>query len=238
MDCHDDGNFNPFVSIHIVDSSNTAISQYTPGQHYIARVTINTSGATPAGYGFQMIALRDNGNTDLDGFTDVNPNNYKLATISNGRTYAEHPTISASDTFNVRWTAPPAGTGSVTFYAAGNAVNGNNNTSGDGANFTSLQLPEAGILAAGEVSAATAPTLQVFPNPVYYDVEARFYLPFSGIFLLKAYDLSGNLVWSESRNCSAGNNTCRIPTEKWPAGAYILSLSGAQTSLTVKILKL
>ena len=239
MDCHDDGNFNPFVSIHVVDSSNTAVSQYMPGQHYIARVTINTSGATPAGYGFQMIALRDNGNTDLDGFTDVNPNNYKLATISNGRTYAEHPTVSASDTFNVRWTAPPAGTGSVTFYAAGNAVNGNNNSDGDGANTTSLHLFEQVTLSTSpEQSNLSGLHLQVSPNPVPADAALAFDVSVSAEYALRAYDLSGNLVWQENRLLPAGRSTGLLETNEWPAGTYYVCLSGTHSRQTVKILKL
>ena len=238
MNCHDDGNFNPFVSIHVLDSANTAVTQYVPGQHYIARVTINTSGGTPAGYGFQMIALRDNGNTDLDGFTDVNPNNYKLATISNGRTYAEHPTISASDTFNVRWTAPAAGTGSVTFYAAGNAVNGNNNSDGDGAHFTSLHIFEEGTLSAAEQSAGTGPYLRLFPSPVSAQAEMTFDMPVSAEYALRVYDLSGNLVWQDNRFLPAGKSTGLLETAGWPAGTYLVQLSGARFHLTVKILKL
>lgn len=238
-DCHDDGAFNPFVAIHVIDSSNTPVSQYIPGRQYIARVTVNPSTGTPAGYGFQMIALRDNGNIDLDGFTDINPNNYKLTTISNGRTYAEHPTMSASDTFNVRWTAPAAGTGSVTFYAAGNAVNGNNNSSGDGADYTSLQLFEAGTLSNSQPIQEGPLSLQVFPNPCDVETSMSALLPYSGNFLLKAYDLSGNLIWSESaHNLASGAFTRRIQTEKWPAGTYYLQLSGNEILQTVKILKL
>ncbi|MBL7780193.1 MAG: T9SS type A sorting domain-containing protein [Saprospiraceae bacterium] len=240
VDCHDDGAFNPFVAIHVVDSSNTPVSQYVPGRQYIARVTVNPSaGQTPAGYGFQMIALRDNGNVDLDGFTDVNPNNYKLVTISNGRTYAEHPTMSTSDTFNVRWTAPTAGTGSVTFYAAGNAVNGNNNSDGDGADYTSLQLFETGTLSDLQPFSGNSLRLKAFPNPCDREINVSATLPFSGNLLLKVYDLSGNLIWSESAlNLAPGAIARQIPTEKWPAGTYFLQLGGNEIDQTVKILKL
>jgi hypothetical protein len=122
----------PQVSIRVLDAGGDTVTAYIPGQQYTARVAINTNITTLTGFGFQMIALRDNGNVDLDGFSDPGNNtvnNYKIATIPNGRTYAEHDNVSVNNSqFNVVWTAPAAGTGPVTFYAAGNAVNRNGST--------------------------------------------------------------------------------------------------------------
>ena len=118
MNCHNQGPITASLAISVLDADNQPVTQYRPGQPYTAQVKITASGSGLMGYGFQMIALRDAGNTDLDGFTDSNPNNYKIASISNGRTYAEHDNISSSNTFNVNWTAPAAGTGSVTFYSS------------------------------------------------------------------------------------------------------------------------
>lgn len=236
--CHNDGAFNPVVFISILDTGGVAITHYTPGKLYTARVSINAAGAGLSGYGFQMIALRDTGNIDLDGFSDVNPNNYKIATINNGRTYAEHANVSASNTFNVRWTAPPAGTGSVTFYAAGNAVNGNSNSNGDGAATSSLKLLEEITLSSGEPGTPTGPALRVRPNPVSAFAQLELSLPTAGKYQLTVFDPAGQLVWSSESNMPAGNSTYQIPTELWQAGAYFLSLKGANNSQSVKILKL
>ncbi len=70
-------------------------------------------------------------------------NNYKIATIPNGRTYAEHDNVSTPNIFNVVWTAPAAGTGNVT-YAAGNAVDKNGLNSGDGSSVTTLKTKRIG----------------------------------------------------------------------------------------------
>lgn len=235
--CHDDGAFNPNISITVLDTGEMAITHYMPGKLYTARVSINASGTGLSGYGFQMIALRDTGNVDLDGFSDINPNNYKIATISNGRTYAEHANVSASNTFNVRWTAPVAGTGSVTFYASGNAVNGNGNSSGDGGAVTSLHLDEEITLSSGEVD-ASEPSIRIFPNPVTDVASVTCALPNSGEYQLSAYNMAGKKVWSMTQIFPSGNNNYQIPTEKWPTGAYFISISSEKWSKIVKILKL
>jgi hypothetical protein len=205
---------------------------------YTARVSIAAAGAGLSGYGFQMIALRDTGNIDLDGFSDINPNNYKIATINNGRTYAEHANVSSSNTFNVRWTAPAAGTGSVTFYAAGNAVNGNGNSDGDGASVTSLQLFEEITLSAGGLQSQSAPGIQVCPNPVNETAQLELNLPGAGAYQFVVFSQSGKMIWSETAMFPAGISNYQIPTGKWPPGAYFLSLHAANSHKSVKILKL
>ncbi len=236
--CHNDGAFNPIVSVSVLDTGNVAITHYTPGKLYTARVSINAAGTGLSGYGFQMIALRDTGNIDLDGFSDVNPNNYKIATINNGRTYAEHANVSASNTFNVRWTAPVAGTGSVTFYAAGNAVNGNGNSDGDGASVTSLHLFEEITLSAGEQVTHPATGIRVSPNPVTDVAQLELNLPMAGKYQFVVYSQTGKLVWTSAATLAAGISNFQVPTENWQAGVYFLSLNGTNISTRVKILKL
>ncbi len=236
--CHNDGVFNPVIFISVLDTGDLAITHYTPGKLYNARVTINASGTNLFGYGFQMIALRDTGNIDLDGFTDINPNNYKIATISNGRTYAEHANISTSNTFNVRWTAPSAGTGSVTFYAAGNAVNGNGNDNGDGATSTSLQLMENITLSDGGNVPQTATTIRVLPNPVTDMAQVQMNLPDAGKYQLTVYHQTGKLQWMSEQNLPAGESNHTLNSQDWPPGIYLVSIISPKYSKTVKILKL
>ncbi|MBK8428958.1 MAG: T9SS type A sorting domain-containing protein [Lewinellaceae bacterium] len=236
--CHDDNAFNSIVFVQVLDTGGVAITHYTPGRLYNARVSVNASGTGLSGYGFQMIALRDTGNIDLDGFSDINPNNYKIATINNGRTYAEHANTSASNIFNVRWTAPAAGTGSVTFYAAGNAVNGNNNSDGDGASNTSLRLFEEITLSSGDEQVSAVPLVSVSPNPVSDVAQLELNLQQAGQYQLTAYNLSGSSIWSSALNLPAGISNYQIPTENWEAGTYYLSVNSMKYRKIVKILKL
>jgi len=86
------------------------------------------SGGTPAGYGFQATAL-DGSNNKAGDFS--NPIAGTQIATAGAREYAEHVGVSPMGAYGWQWTAPAAGTGSVTFYGIGNAVNGTGNTSGD-----------------------------------------------------------------------------------------------------------
>lgn len=236
MSCHNQGPIVASVAISVLDSSNNPVTQYMPGEQYTARVTITASGGNLQGYGFQMIGLRDNGNTDLDGFADMNPNNYKIATIPGGRTYAEHDNISPTNTFNVKWTAPATGTGSVTFYASGNGVNANGTTSGDGAGKHSLQLTEISSPTV-EIEIPT-PSSYVLPNPVQSEAVLHLKNFESGKYRLAAFDAAGRMVWETGRFIPKGASTIDLPSIEWAPGVYFLTLESGGKMTSVKVLKL
>jgi len=236
MNCHNTGPIVASVAVSVLDSSNNPVTQYIPGYKYTARATISATGPNLVGYGFQMIGLRDSSNSDLDGFSDMNPNNYKIATIPGGRTYAEHDNISSSNMFNVKWTAPPTGTGSVTLYAAGNGVNGNGGTGGDGAGFSSVKLTE--FSSAVEDLGGRLPKLAVFPNPVLSESVINFENPEAAEYKVEAFDISGKAVWSTRQNLSEGSAVLSLPTLEWPAGIYFLRLERGGKATSVKVLKL
>lgn len=237
--CHIASPITATMSVSVIDSSGNAVTQYVPGEKYTARVVITPTAGVPKGYGFQMIALKDDGNTDLDGFSDPGNqmvNNYKIATIPNGRTYAEHDNISTPNTFNVVWTAPAAGTGNITFYAAGNAVNKNGLNSGDGAAVTTLKLTES-LNAATQNPDAGKIGLQLWPNPASSVLHATFRLPGSGNYHLAARDLSGRTIWETVQQLPAGEQQIEIPVSAWTPGIYFVSVSGNEVSANVKVVK-
>ncbi|MFN0176968.1 MAG: choice-of-anchor V domain-containing protein [Saprospiraceae bacterium] len=236
MNCHNTGPIVASVAVSVLDSFSNPVTQYIPGYLYTARVTITASGPNLMGYGFQMIGLRDSNNSDLDGFTDVNPNNYKIATIPGGRTYAEHDNMSFTNTFNVRWTAPATGTGSVTLYAAGNGVNGNGGTGGDGAGFSSINLTEFSS-ATGDL-AGRLPKLAVYPNPMQSESVLKLENLEAAEYKLEAFDITGKAVWSIRQNLPEGSATLALPATEWPSGIYFLRLEKGGKATIVKVLKL
>lgn len=237
QNCHNQGPITATLAITVLDAANQAVTQYHPGQVYTASVKISASGTGLQGYGFQMIALRDAGNTDLDGFGDVNPNNYKIATISNGRTYAEHDNISSSNTFNVKWTAPAAGTGAVTFYASGNGVNANGGTSGDGAAVNSLKLSEFGTVAAEEAESPQS-FLKISPDPAYGNSFLDTQGFPAGDYRIRAFDSRGNIQWQTAARLPATGSPTEIPSDAWQAGVYYIQVEGDARRAIVKVLKL
>ena len=240
ISCHTASPITASMGVHIIDADGDTITQYVPGTDYTARVEVTAVTGDPKGYGFQMIALKDDGEVDLDGFTDPGNNtvnNYKLATIPNGRTYAEHDNVSNSNIFDVKWTAPPAGTGDITFYAAGNAVNKNGLNSGDGASFTSLQMAED-LGASAQNPAAEQIGLQIWPNPAHERLNLSFNAPRSGDYRIIVRNLSGRVVWESVQTLATGVQQPEIQAIEWASGVYFMSVSGAGIEANIKFLKL
>ncbi len=108
---------------------------YTPGQQYTVSVTVQQGHRQR--YGFQLTALDMNGHragtlASLGSDTLVNPE-----TGAGERQYIEHteigtfPNGSSSRTWQLRWTAPDTDIGTVRFWFAGNAANGDGTNQGD-----------------------------------------------------------------------------------------------------------
>lgn len=141
--CHSGGAYGTVtLNIQVFQLGTTnAVTQYVPGTAYDMRVTVNNTNGTPLRYGFQLTAFTFPGNSPVGGYSNLS-SNVKTATLSNGRTYLEHNNPSTTNTFNFRWTAPSAGTGSVRFYTAGIAAN-NFGSSGDNGGSSNFTIAEA-----------------------------------------------------------------------------------------------
>lgn len=234
--CHGGGPITASMAIAVLDSAGNSVTQYVPRNNYKAKVTITATGSGLSGYGFQMIALRNNGNVDLDGFSDPGNNNFKIATISNGRTYAEHDNISNSNVFEVPWKAPAAGTGSVTFYAAGNGINRNNNSSGDGAANAKLVLTESGTVSNNDVESAIR-LFGLSPNPARSLAQISLATRENGAYQLAVFDAAGRLAWSGSIVLNTESpTTLPLDVSEWPVGVYIVRLFNEHGSVSKKMM--
>jgi hypothetical protein len=153
--CHGGSSFTTSLSIQIyTQGTTTPITNYVPGTTYDMEVMISSTGS-PAGYGFQMVALNGS-NINAGSWTNAGSNT-QIASAGT-RSYVEHGGgISASNTFTTRWVAPSSGTGNVTFYSSGNAVNGTGSTAGDGASLNSVTVSEM----VANVSAGTASNVSI-----------------------------------------------------------------------------
>ena len=122
---------------------------YRPNQEF--NLTVTLSQPNRARFGFQLTVL-DSQNRKAGELivTDTN-RTQKITTFvgSSQREYVYHtgagtaPTGTNQGSWTLRWKAPPQGVGRVTFYASGNAANGNNAQSGDFIYVTSASLQAA-----------------------------------------------------------------------------------------------
>ncbi len=177
--CHGPNSSSTSISVQLLDS---ATGLPTPGGTWTAggKYTLNISGDnTSAGlthFGFQVVAVTGSGASagTLSVRTPATTQTFTAGTVSG----IEHSTQIArsSGLFAAAtgWTAPAAGTGTVTFRVVLNAVNNNGGTSGDVPNIGSFTAAEGTALsiknhtpslppAATEASAETAP--RIFPVP-------------------------------------------------------------------------
>jgi hypothetical protein len=108
---------------------------YEPGQQYTLTVTVSQTKRQR--FGFQVTAI-DSSNHRAGTLAALSGDTQVLSeTGFGGRQYIEHtelgtlPNASNSRVWQVRWTAPDTDVGTVVFYMAGNAANGDLTNQGD-----------------------------------------------------------------------------------------------------------
>ena len=135
---------------------------YLPSEMYDIVVDLSRSGQSR--WGFEMTALNGNG-ARAGTFTPANDGNTKVSD-ANSKQYIKQTTPgSAHGTRNknqwtFKWTAPTNDVGPITFYAAGNAANGDFSTSGDYiyTQKATSETPVYGVMLAGVGSLTTKTT--------------------------------------------------------------------------------
>lgn len=129
-ECHVTNQLNDGVGSVVIEG---VPEQYSAGIDYT--ITVRISRPDRSRWGFQLTALT--GNLDPAGtFSVINAQQTQIKT-EGGRQYVEHRTAGTfagtgnGASWTVRWTAPAATAGIVSFYAAANAANNNGANTGD-----------------------------------------------------------------------------------------------------------
>lgn len=239
--CHSSGAFGPpTMTIQFLDSTATnAVTSYLPNKLYTIRVTITAGSGTPTGYGLQMIDIRKSNSTNLKGFLPTTQQNtgIQITTLmKNARQYAEHNRRSTSNRFDIKWRAPlTSGLGTVTFYAAGNAVNGDGDLTGDGTTFKNGELPE-GRVSTNDIVGNLHFSLS--SNLTTEGVTLNLLSPDTRILQVRMTDLSGGTVLLDSWKIMSGGNQKTLDLSQVCKGAYMIQIIENQSIVTKKIIKL
>ena len=200
--CHNGGNFNASVAI----TSNIPVTGYLLDTDYT--ISVNTTSSSSA-HGFQLTA--------------ENSSDIKIGTFSAGsgtRTVNSDKAItqtspSASGDWSFTWRSPSTDLGSVTFYTAVNAANGNGGAfdNADQVVTTSTSAPSLSISEANRLD------FEMYPNPASENVTIQ--LP-SGASkaIVQFYDYIGKLALSQSIT----NDTNKINVTDLSTGIYILKV--------------
>jgi len=230
--CHNAGGFNPSAVIEILSGDNP-VTEYEPGAQYTVRIT-TTADNSPSSYGFQAVAL-DAANANAGAW--VAGTGYQTVDLG-GRSYAEQDSPSGSNVYDVAWTAPAAGAGDVSFYAATSATNSNGATSGDnGAVAPPVTITEdAGSSIVGQGIGKME--LTIMPNPVSSALNYKAIGRDNGTYQLHITDTFGKIVKTQSINLITGENQNSIDVSDLAKGVYILQISGENYYAAERMLKL
>ncbi len=228
--CHSSGGGTVTLSIEVLDASGEAVSDYRPGETHTVTVSLSSSGS-PSAYGFQAVALLNSNDSNAGSITSGS--NSQTGTV-NSRTYVEQAGPSSSSDFSFTWTAPAAGSGSVTFYASGNAVDGDGSTGGDGADVSFVTLNEGFNTSLTELENEAG--FSIFPNPVQGDLNVRPAEGTSGLYQAMITDMAGRQIRSTTVDFNAG--TATLSVSDLPEGNYNLTINNGDKTGTSRFIKL
>ena len=190
-------------------------------------VTVDVTDATKAAYGFSMVALDQNGN-NAGTFSVINASNTKLSSLQ-GKSYAGHKNaLSAGvSSWTLNWVAPSTNVGDITFYASGNAVNGQQNVAGDNV-YTSSEIISAPTTTS--LKSLKKNKLGAYPNPFMNSVNFTTSEPLDKIQLL---DLSGRLLIEKNNPIMP----IKVNLSRFEDGIYLFKATKNGKNWTEKIIK-
>lgn len=193
-------------------STNIPTSGYNPGETYV--VTAEALGSTPR-IGFEITA--ENGSAKQGTFAVTDASRTKLTNASKAITHTlSGLTPSAGkNTWEMNWTAPAAGTGNVTFYAAFNVADGNGGTSGDQIFASTLQVSENLSTNVNNVSIATF-TVTPNPNRGNFTIQSE-----ETILRVDMYSLTGQHIQS----LAANQRQVTVNISNQTPGMYLVKIS-------------
>ena len=252
--CHNAGTTTT-VTIEL-DSAGTPTTHYKGGKTYTVKITgKNTSTTSLPKFGFQLGVIKGSAAVttpvNAGSFTAPYPTGTSYNAPSSGnyvvglveQTSAQTATTGSGgsgttyvETFN--WTAPVAGTGTISFWGVVNAVNGDGGTSGDKYNLNHVIINEwpLGTGIAG-IETASDFNFTLFPNPTTDKIYLRYNLEKSSHVSLTLYDIAGKFVMElQNGTINAGEQQIDANVSSLQKGIYIVTLTVDGVKTTKRII--
>jgi hypothetical protein len=222
--CHSGTSYGTVTAlIAVTDATNTVVTSYTPGMTYTVTITINKTAGTPAGYGFQWVAVKASDNATSAGTPTATQASTAVHT-NGGRQYVEQTARITTNIVTFNWTAPATGTGSVKMYAVGLGVNGNGNDGGTDTGSASSNITLTEMVVATDNIAQSISGLKIFPNPVANMLNLQVAATVEGKCTVEIADISGRIVKSQNAILTAGTTTLQMPVDALITGIYAVRI--------------
>jgi len=210
------------------------VTSYAAGETYY--VTILGSGSQNH-FGFQLLALKNSDSSKVGLFSGFPANAHGFPHTA--PTLAEHNTPIAKTGIGqykvvFQWTAPMSGVGAVTLHGIINAVDNNNQPTGDlvSAPFSLNLLDKTSV---GEVSREVV--FKAYPNPVQNILTLDLTKADAGTYTVQAYTTSGSLVTQTEIEIDSRVYTGVINTADWKPGLYFVRIQKDGDTRVIPILK-
>ncbi|MCX7606954.1 MAG: hypothetical protein N2170_06805 [Bacteroidia bacterium] len=190
------------------------ISTYVPGGSAMT-LTVSVSNPSAQRYGFQLTAIGQapgQENVPNQGLSTSGHVGVVLQTGSGGRKYVGHQNDSPTGQWTFTWTPPSVNVGTITWYVAGNAVNGNGSTSGDTPTSQTFSMQP-------DLTSAV-----VTSQPLPFQVKGHTICLSSAVAQAKLYSLEGRWVATY-----AGEGIYGLPGE----GIFLLELTDREGRSTI-----
>ena len=236
-----------------LDSAGIPVTGYWPGQTYTVKVTgTNTTSSTLPGFGFQITATV--GTTELATPTTAGTwgtapagaqvaapqaNNFVLSVFE--QSSVRQPASGSGGTGttyidSITWTAPVAGTGSISLWTALNAVNNNGNADGgDLWNVAHIVITEDTISSTntGVINITPANGVSMYPNPVSDMLNLQWDNTQAGSTTLAVYTTTGQLITTQHTEAS----NYSLNTAAWAPGIYLVNVHTGNVSNSYRVFK-
>ncbi len=235
--CHGGNSSSITAAINVDSAGAVSVMQYVAGMTYT--VTVTGKHATLPKFGFQFAAVSGTGSSQAQaGSFSGLPSDVAEHTFSALKLIEQSNSISATspaDSFtkSFTWTAPAAGTGTVTMYLTVNGVNGDGSAgSSDLSGNTSITLSE--YTPTSNVSSFNSEvTISAYPNPVSSELNIRIAEAVNDNYDVKVYDMAGRTLYNGPT--SAG--VLSLNTSTWSSGIYNVVVANESAAKTMRIVK-
>ena len=199
-----------------LDSAGVATTHYKGGMTYTVKITgTNTGTASLPKFGLQLGAITGSvaittpvnagtwSSTCPAGtkYSAPQAGNFVVGVVEQSATIAATTGTGGSGTTYVKsfsWTAPVAGTGTISFWGVINAVNGDGGVGGDQWNTKHVIINEWGGNSTTGIANAGNPNsdfkLSLYPNPATENIHLTYSLDKQCAVSVKMFDINGRLV--------------------------------------------
>ncbi len=245
--CHSHtANTSIIVSIEL-DSAGVPTTHYVPGGSYTVKVTGDGTATANSHYGFQLTALKDT----VSKATESDAGTWATTGLPAGtqRTVAgsftqltvmEQSGTQTGNTFtkSFAWTAPAAGSGTISFWAVAQFVNNDGNeNAADVWNTNHINIQEWPASTTGVAATHADISVSAYPNPVKNSLNIQLNNLTAGNYSLIAIDMSGKMVTTKTLVVNDASSTANVNTSEWTPGTYHVVITNGNEKHTIQVVK-